>query len=132
MIGNIQFRLWAVILTVSFATIQGRAQSILSTLLGGSLNGLPSLTASQNMPSAVVSDANGNVYVALKKAYQVVRIDNAGRVWTVAGNGIPGAAGDGGPATSAMLSTPVGLALDRSEEHTSELQSPSHIVCRLL
>ena len=114
MIGNIQFRLWAVILTVSFATIQGRAQSILSTLLGGSPNGLPSLTASLNMPSAVVSDANGNVYVALKKAYQVVRIDSAGRVWTVAGNGIPGAAGDGGPATSAMLSTPAGLALDQA------------------
>src|SRR5258708_31474689 len=26
----------------------------------------------------------------------------------------------------------VGLALDRSEEHTSELQSPDHLVCRLL
>src|SRR5947208_5325803 len=24
------------------------------------------------------------------------------------------------------------LALDRSEEHTSELQSPDHLVCRLL
>src|SRR5574344_922958 len=26
----------------------------------------------------------------------------------------------------------VGLNLDRSEEHTSELQSPDHLVCRLL
>src|SRR5258708_19493819 len=27
---------------------------------------------------------------------------------------------------------PVGIPLDRSEEHTSELQSPDHLVCRLL
>src|SRR5258708_18162332 len=28
--------------------------------------------------------------------------------------------------------TRVALAFDRSEEHTSELQSPDHLVCRLL
>jgi uncharacterized protein (TIGR03437 family) len=83
-------------------------------VLGGSPNGLPALTASLNMPSAVVSDANGNVYVALKSAHQVVRIDAAGKVWTVAGNGVSGASGDGGQATSAMLSTPVGLAVDQA------------------
>src|SRR2546422_3689561 len=32
----------------------------------------------------------------------------------------------------AILSTPQGLMTDRSEEHTSELQSRLHLVCRLL
>jgi uncharacterized protein (TIGR03437 family) len=109
-----RFKLWAAVLTVSFAPSHGRTQSILGTLLGGSPNGLPALTASLYMPSAVVSDANGNVYVALKGAHQVVRIDNTGTVWTVAGNGISGSTGDGGPATAATLSTPVGLALDQA------------------
>jgi uncharacterized protein (TIGR03437 family) len=107
-------RLWAVILAASFAPGHGHTQSILGTVLGGSPNGLPALTASLNMPSAVVSDANGNVYVALKSAHQVVRIDAAGKVWTVAGNRVPGTSGDGGQATSAMLSTPVGLAVDQA------------------
>ena len=109
-----RFRLWAVILAASFAPGHGHTQSILGTLLGGSPNGLPALTASLNMPSAVVSDANGTVYVALKGAHQVVRIDAAGKVWTVAGSGVSGTSGDGGQATSAMLSTPVGLAVDQA------------------
>src|SRR5438876_7373273 len=35
------------------------------------------------------------------------------------------------PTTSAAVAAPI-VALDRSEEHTSELQSPVHLVCRLL
>ncbi len=114
MTGNMRFRLWAAILAASFAPGHGHTQSILGTLLGGSPNGLPALTASLNMPSAVAPDAKGNVYVALKYAHQVVRIDAGGTVTTIAGNGIPGASGDGGPATAAMLWTPVSLALDQA------------------
>ena len=114
MTANMQSRLWAIILTVTFAAAPGRTQSILSTILGGSPNGLPALTTSLDMPSAVAPDAKGNLYVALKSAHQVVRIDSAGIVWTVAGNGIEGASGDGGPATSAQLWTPVSLAVDQA------------------
>ena len=38
----------------------------------------------------------------------------AGTITTVAGNGINGSSGDGGPATSASLSAPLGVALDSS------------------
>src|SRR5947208_7982482 len=34
--------------------------------------------------------------------------------------------------TSSKAKTPENLARRRSEEHTSELQSPDHLVCRLL
>src|SRR5207244_12401467 len=38
----------------------------------------------------------------------------------------------GGPADSAGVKLrDIVLAVDRSEEHTSELQSPDHLVCRL-
>src|SRR5207244_12736110 len=33
---------------------------------------------------------------------------------------------------SRLDAVPVAVAIDRSEEHTSELQSPDHLVCRLL
>src|SRR5258708_24917128 len=36
------------------------------------------------------------------------------------------------PGQDAMLMGDLVLAEDRSEEHTSELQSPDHLVCRLL
>src|SRR5438552_5237241 len=35
-------------------------------------------------------------------------------------------------ATSSWCRAARGSSLDRSEEHTSELQSPDHLVCRLL
>src|SRR5256885_15169122 len=36
------------------------------------------------------------------------------------------------PSASVLLSLYPGRVLDRSEEHTSELQSPCNLVCRLL
>src|SRR5438552_14466713 len=41
------------------------------------------------------------------------------------------AAPPAGPTVPPMLAVPAALA-ERSEEHTSELQSPDHLVCRLL
>ncbi len=114
MTRNMGFRFWAVILAVSFTPTLGRTQSILSTLIGGAPNGLPGLSAALNVPSAIVTDSNGNSYVALKGAHQVVRIDSSGHVFSVAGNGISGSSGDGGPATLAALATPIGLALDQA------------------
>ena len=112
MTRNMGFRLWAVLLAVCCAPLPGRAQSVLTTLIGGAPNGLPGLSATLNLPAAIVTDANGNAYVALRGAHQVVRIDSSDHVFAVAGNGISGSAGDGGPAILASLATPVGLALD--------------------
>src|SRR5256885_10299473 len=43
-----------------------------------------------------------------------------------------GLLGPGGEHGHALLGVPVRLGQDRSEEHTSELQSPCNLVCRLL
>jgi uncharacterized protein (TIGR03437 family) len=65
-------------------------------------------------PHDVVIDAAGNVYIADTRNSRVRVINTAGIINTYAGNGTPGYSGDGGPATSAQLMFPAGLALDKS------------------
>lgn len=61
----------------------------------------------------VAVDANGNLYVADFNGHRVHRIDRGTNVVTpVAGVGSPGFGGDDGPATSAMLDGPTGIAVD--------------------
>src|SRR5262245_43979300 len=43
---------------------------------------------------------------------RVRRVTTSGTISTVAGNGQPGYAGDGGPATAAKLFSPVGVVVD--------------------
>jgi len=62
--------------------------------------------------SAVASDGAGNVYIALAVSSIVLKLDSNGLLTLVAGNGIAGFSGDGGPATSAELNTPTGIAVD--------------------
>jgi sugar lactone lactonase YvrE len=65
-----------------------------------------------NMPSDVVIGPTGDIYVADMHHQRVRRIDARTRIiWTVAGNGEWGYAGDGGPATSALLAGPAGIAV---------------------
>lgn len=64
-------------------------------------------------PRGLARDRRGNLYVAEAQAHRVRRIDGAsGLITTVAGNGIAGYSGDGGPATKASLNEPQGIALD--------------------
>jgi hypothetical protein len=55
-------------------------------------------------PGAVAADAFGNVFFSSPNI--VFKLDGTGRLTRVAGNGIAGYAGDGGPATEALLSFP--------------------------
>jgi trimeric autotransporter adhesin len=60
--------------------------------------------ASIGSPGAVATDVFGNVYFSSPNI--VFKLDSTGRLTRVAGNGIAGYAGDGGPATEALLSFP--------------------------
>jgi trimeric autotransporter adhesin len=64
-------------------------------------------------PRGCATDPQGDVFVAETGANQVVKVDPSGTVTTVAGTGRAGFSGDNGPATSAELSAPEGLALDQ-------------------
>ena len=80
---------------------------------GGSGDGGPATAARLSSPAAVCVDAGGALYIADRDNHTVRRVYR-GLITTVAGTGTAGYAGDGGPATSARLWAPTGVAVDRS------------------
>ena len=80
-------------------------------------DGGPAVAATLNFPSAAVADSKGNLYIADTFNHRVRRVDAAtGTIWTLAGTGTARFAGDGGPATKAMLNEPVALTLDEQRD----------------
>jgi sugar lactone lactonase YvrE len=79
---------------------------------GFSGDGGPATAATLRIPLAVTADALGNLYIADTGNNRVRRVDTAGSIATVAGNGILGYSGDGGSALNASLYQPHGVALD--------------------
>ena len=72
-------------------------------------------TANLFHPQAVFVDGTGNVFITEWGSHRVRRVDKAtGIITTVAGTGTSGSLGDNGPATSAQLSGPLGMAVDNS------------------
>jgi sugar lactone lactonase YvrE len=55
-------------------------------------------------------DAQGNLYIATEGGAKVVKVTPSGEVSTVAGTGVPGYSGDGGPAAQAQLGELYGAA----------------------
>jgi sugar lactone lactonase YvrE len=70
-------------------------------------------TSSQvNLPPSSRPDIYGNVYIADRGNHRIRKIDAiTGIISTIARTGVAGFSGDGGPAISAQLSSPVGLAV---------------------
>ncbi len=62
-------------------------------------------------PHGVAVDLTGNLYIADYGNNRVRKV-SGGTITTVAGNGVAGFSGDGGPATSASLNDPQGVAVD--------------------
>ncbi|GAB3510321.1 hypothetical protein GCM10027341_48610 [Spirosoma knui] len=66
-----------------------------------------------NFPFGVAVDGAGNIYIADMNNHRIRKVTaSTGVATTVAGNGTQGFAGDGGPATAALLNTPRGVAVD--------------------
>lgn len=65
-------------------------------------------------PTGLAFDADGNLYIADFGISRVLKIDTAGKLSTVAGNGGFGYSGDGGAATAANLNLPMAVAVDGS------------------
>ena len=79
---------------------------------GYSGDGGPATVARLSFPAAVAVDVSGDLFIS--DGNNVIREVNASThvITTVAGNGSWGYRGDGGPATSAELDAPGGIALD--------------------
>jgi hypothetical protein len=114
----------AVLLLAAVATARSQGpvlvvqpSAIVQTVAGTGAEGLsgdsgPATSAKIASPTAIVADAAGNLYFADRDNHSVRKIDTTGKITTVAGSGMEGYGGDGGPATSALLDSPQGVALD--------------------
>jgi len=91
------------------ATVAGNGQ------LGYTGDGGAATDASLNMPHEIQFDAAGHLYIAERDNDVVRRVDaRTGVIGTVAGTGVAGFSGDGGPAVSAQLRAPHSIAIDPS------------------
>ncbi len=101
-----------------FVYISNANAQIITTVAGSAIAGFsgdggPATMAELLGPSGVVSDKNNNFYIADNDNNRIRKVDAiTGIITTVAGNGSYGFAGDGGPAVSASLKQPTGIAID--------------------
>ncbi|MBP6821781.1 MAG: hypothetical protein KA368_09565 [Acidobacteria bacterium] len=100
-------------------TINVPATSSLLTVAGTGTNGFTgdggqAISANISRPFRMTFDAAGNLYFADLNNNRVRRVATNGVITTIAGNGTAGFSGDNGPAISAQLNSPLGVALDKS------------------
>ena len=81
----------------------------LSTIVGNGTAGAGSLV---NGPQDIVADGAGGVYFTDQQNNRILHRAPDGVLTTIAGTGVSGFSGDGGPATEAQLGWPSGLAVD--------------------
>ena len=95
--------------------VTGTVQTIAgspSGTAGFSGDGGPATSALFNFPNAIVVDGSGNVFISDGTNHRIREVfAGSGIIQTVAGSGVEGFAGDGGPATSAQLNYPSGLTI---------------------
>jgi hypothetical protein len=97
---------------------------IITTIAGNGMmasygDGGPATAAAINNPYDFCYDSLGNMYISeegdpsLSSGWKIRRVDAmTGIITTVAGTGVSGYSGDGGPATAAMISSPLGIYMD--------------------
>ena len=79
---------------------------------GFSGDGGPARNAQLNNPLGIAVDSAGNVFIADSTNNRIRKVSSDGIITTVAGDGTPGSSGDGGPAITAQLLVPGGVAVD--------------------
>ncbi len=91
----------------------------LSTVAGIGQNGYygdggPAISAALAYPQGVALDSDGDVIIADSANYRLRVVPPDGSIFNAAGNGSLSFSGDAGPALSAQLNNPEGLAIDTS------------------
>jgi sugar lactone lactonase YvrE len=111
----------ATVVALAAIALPAAAFDIITTVAGNGANtnfadGVPATSAtiadSDEGGNSVVAAPSGELYFCDAGGNRVRKVDAAGNVITVAGTGIIGYTGDGGPATAAQLAHPFGVAVD--------------------
>jgi hypothetical protein len=87
---------------------------IIRTFAGGGLtlgDGGPATAALIGTPRGICFDNHGNAYIC-QASGRIRKVDSYGIITTIAGSDTSGYAGDGGPATNAVLNSPIGIKTD--------------------
>lgn len=95
------------------------SSGVISTVAGtGSIgfsgDGGAATSAALTSPYSVAVDGSGNLFIADAGNNRVRYVSSGGTISTIAGSGVAGFTGDGGPAASAGLDSPAGVAVDPS------------------
>src|SRR4051812_4824904 len=91
--------------TLFLSVVCSAQHGIINTIAGNgtagySGDGGPATAAEINFANGVAMDNSGNIYIADNDNFVIRKIDAAGIISTIAGNGISGYYGDGGLATA--------------------------------
>ncbi|NWF93671.1 MAG: hypothetical protein HXY46_12185, partial [Syntrophaceae bacterium] len=91
----------------------GIITTIAGTGRGGySGDGGPAIQAQLYSPMGIALDCSGNLYIGEFNNHRIRKVDTNGIITTIAGTGMPGYSGDGGPAIQAKMWNPTGLTVD--------------------
>lgn len=100
------------------AVVRKVSNGVITTVAGNGTRGLPqggdngpATSAALNLPVGVAVDSAGNLYIADSGSARIRKVSD-GVITTVAGGGGFRYSGDGGPAASARLNQPNGIAVD--------------------
>ncbi|RLB81142.1 MAG: sugar-binding protein, partial [Deltaproteobacteria bacterium] len=98
-------------------TLYRNSTVIVKTVAGNGFSGYsgeggPATEACIDSPLSVDLDSMGNFYFVILWENRICKVDTDGIISTVAGNGLSGYSGDGGPATEASLYYPSGVTVD--------------------
>ena len=91
----------------------------ITTIAGNGIGGyngdnIAATAAEVNDPHSVAIDVHGNLYITDWNNHRIRKVDIAGVITTIAGTGILGYTGDNGPADTAEINAPYGIALDHN------------------
>lgn len=93
------------------------AAGIISTVAGNGISGYsgdggPAINAKISEPDGITVDGLGNLYISDQYTNRIRKVTPAGIITTIAGCGVMGYSGDGGPATLATMNLPDGICTD--------------------
>ena len=113
MIKKLSFVLFLLVLSA----LSIKAQ-IISTIAGNGGTGVsgdggPATAAQTARAICVTQDIHGNIYFTEIDSNRIRKVTTAGIISTIAGTGIAGFSGDGGPSTAAQINWPFGIVTDR-------------------